>query len=474
MENKDYIKNLLLRFAEIGDSANAFSLYDGKWVTDVTYKVFAGDILRTAGYFRSHGIRGQHIALIAPNSYGWLTVYFAITASGNVPVLLNPALPENILLDQCRMTDVSLVCGQCNPVGDIPTLDFSELRSPASVDMAGIAAPDPEATAMLMFTSGTTGKSKAVEFTHRNMAYSIHHTDGFFLGRDMERTLLVLPMYHIGGLRGALTFLQRGRTVCIGRGIAHMLLDMPKLSPTQVLLVPSMAESLVKLLKRTKSPEEREKYIGKHLHRIVFGGADVKSAVCQHLMDLGFSVESGYAMTETAGVGTWGLWDPEHPNTIGKPFGRMHCRIQDGEILLKGPSIMKGYYKDPDATARILRDGWIHTGDLGYCDSAGYYYITGRKKNVIILSNGENVSPEDIEDALNRCEAIRECLVYGDEKGIRADICADDQQAALSYIRAYNQDMPLYRQVYKVNFSAEPLEKSASGKLKRKEDPHVQ
>lgn len=164
------MKTLLAHFAEIGDSADAFSLYDGQRVTDVTYKVFAADILRTAGHFRSRDICGQHIALIAPNSYGWLTVYFAIAVSGNVPVLLNPALPESALLDQCRMTDVSLICGQCDPVGNIPTLDFSDLRSPQSLDMAEIAAADPEDTAMLMFTSGTTGKSKAVEFTHRNMA----------------------------------------------------------------------------------------------------------------------------------------------------------------------------------------------------------------------------------------------------------------------------------------------------------------
>lgn len=458
----------------MGDGATAFSLYDGKWVTDVTYHIFTADILRAAGYFQAHGIHGQHIALIASNSYGWLTVYFAIAASGNVPVLLNPALPKKILLEQCRMTDVSLVCGQCEPMGDIPTLSFSDLWSPASLDLEEVPVPDPEATALLMFTSGTTGKSKAVALSHRNMAYSIYHADGFFLGQGIDRTLLVLPMYHIGGLRGALTFLQRGKTVCIGRGIAHMLMDMPVLSPTQVLLVPSMAESLVKLLKRTKSAEEREKYLGKNLRRIVFGGADAKPAVCQYLMGLGFSVESGYAMTETAGVGTWGLWDENHRNTIGRPCGQMQCRIQDGEILLKGPSVMKGYYKDPAATAQILQDGWVHTGDLGHCDKDGCYYITGRKKNVIILSNGENVSPEDVEDILGRCEAIRECMVYGDGKGILADIYTDDPQAAAEFIRAYNREMPLYRQVYKINFTAGPLEKSASGKLKRKEEPHVQ
>lgn len=474
MENKSYITELLDCFLEAPEGTVAFSLYDGSQVTDVTYAQFARDILGSAGYFKARAIQGQHVALIAPNSYSWLTAFFAIAASGNTAVLLNPALPEDVLLGQCQKADVSLICGDRGLSTDIPMLDFAEMGSPVPLAREEVPSLDPDGAAVLMFTSGTTGKSKAVEITCRNMEYSVNHPDGFFSAQGIDRTLVVLPMYHIAGLRGAITFLRRWKTVCIGRGIMYMLMDMPVLSPSQVLLVPSMAESLVKLLKRTTTTEERQKYVGKNLHRIVFGGADSKSSVCRYLMDAGFSVESGYALTETTGVGTWGLWDADHMNTIGKPSGLMQCRILDGEILLKGPSVMKGYYKDPEATGQILQDGWIHTGDLGYRDEDGYYYITGRKKNVIILSNGENVSPEEIEEALSSCEAILECLVYGDSKGIRADIYADDQQAAIEHVRAYNREMPLYRQVYKVTFSSAPLEKSGSGKLKRKENIYDQ
>lgn len=178
-------------------------------------------------------------------------------------------------------------------------------------------------------------------------------------------------------------------------------------------------------------------------------------------------------MTETTGDGTWCELDEEHMGSIGKPRGSIQCRIQDGEILFKGSSVMKGYYKNPEDTAKIIQDGWIHTGDTGYCDADGYYYLTGRKKNVIILSNGENVNPEEIEAKFGECEAILECMVYSDRKGICADVYTENEKTATDFIREYNEQMPMYRQVYKVNFYTTPLEKTGSGKIKRKENIYV-
>ena len=244
---------------------------------------------------------------------------------------------------------------------------------------------------------------------------------------------------------------------------------MPLFNPTHVLLVPAMAESMARLLKNTETAAQRQKYLGTALRRIGIGGASVRREVCLYWMGLGYTVESGYAMTETAGVGTWAEWDPAHLNTIGRPWGETQCRVENGELLLKGPSVMKGYYKDPAETARVLRDGWMHTGDLGRCDADGYYYLTGRRKNTIILSNGENVSPEEVEAQLAGCGAVRECLVYSDGKGICADIYTAQADWCAAFIRQYNAAMPLYRQIRKVNYSAQPLPKTGSGKVRRKE-----
>ena len=128
---------------------------------------------------------------------------------------------------------------------------------------------------------------------------------------------------------------------------------------------------------------------------------------------------------------------------------------------------MKSYYNDPEETAKIIKDGWLHTGDLGYCDDDGYYYITGRKKNIIILANGENVSPEEIEQELSRCEEILESRVYDDGKKICVDVYTKNEISVEEYIRKYNKTMPLYRKIYQVNCQDTPLEKTASGKIKR-------
>ena len=184
-------------------------------------------------------------------------------------------------------------------------------------------------------------------------------------------------------------------------------------------------------------------------------------------------MEVGYGMTETTGVGTWGRWDEAHATSVGKAYGNFQCRIHEGEILIKGPFVIKGYYKDPEETEKITDNGWIHTGDMGRCDEDGHFYITGRKKNVIILSNGENVNPEELEEILYRCPAVQECMVYGIPKGICADICTKDPETVSAYVKQYNLQVPLYRQIFKLNCTAEPLEKTGSGKIKRKENIYV-
>ena len=252
-----------------------------------------------------------------------------------------------------------------------------------------------------------------------------------------------------------------------------MLADISTLNPTSLSIIPSVLSSLVKLLKSAKSEEERQRYVGKNLATVAVSGASANPALCRYLMESGFEIQSAYGMTESAGAGTQCVWSEETIGSIGKPYGKTECRIVDGELLLRGPSVMKGYYKDPEETAKLIEDGWLHTGDLAYCDERGYYYLTGRKKNVMILSNGENVNPEEIESKLGECKAILECMVFNDGKGICADVYTDNETDAADFIKRYNESVPLYRQVYKVNYSPTPLEKTGSGKIKRKENVYV-
>lgn len=466
-------KELIQRFLNSGSSEIAFSLYDGEQMTDISFSQFVDDILKAAGYFKERGISGQHIALVAPNCYRWITTFFGILASGNVAVMVNPSLPADTIKQQMIQAEVSAVCADTAEV--IQTLKEVQVECVPFADVADGPALNPEEihqaraedTIIMMGTSGTTGKSKIVEISLENLESSMAGYPSGDVLIGIDRALLVLPLYHISGIAAATICLLRGKTVCIGRGIRAIFADMPILKPTFITVVPMMMESLMKIYKAT-TPEDRVKRLGGRLQRICVAGAAPKVAVCQYLMEQGLILETGYGMTESMGVGTCGEWNIETIGSVGKLCGNMQCKIEDGEILFKGKSVMKGYYKDPEETAKIIVDGWLHTGDMGYCDSNGYYYITGRKKNVIILSNGENVNPEEIEAKFSECEEIEECLVYSDGKGICADVYAKNTDVAAVFIKEYNQQMPFYRQVYKVNFKTEPLEKTGSGKIKRK------
>lgn len=478
MEEKGFIHNLLNRFATADGQLVAFSIYDGNQLADITYGQLLDDVLKAASYFAKHNIKKQHVAIIGSNSYDWIVTFLAISATGNTTVLLNQDLPLETLEEQCKYADVSIVCAdssvfeECAHKSCIKWVCFDELEVGTLFSQEMIYIWNPDETIVMMFTSGTTGKSKAVEFSAGNLESYLNDLDEIF-NSDYDRVLLVAPLHHIMGLTSVFARFQRTYCVCIGRGVRYMISDMPVLNPMILQMAPTVLESIVKLLKKTESEEERQRYIGSNLKRISVGGAAVRLDLCRYMMEIGIVVETGYGMTETTGAGTWGIWDKSNIGTIGKPYGKTEIRIKDGELQMRGPAVMKGYYKDPEETARVIEDGWIQTGDMGYCDENGYYYITGRKKNVIILSNGENVNPEEIEAFLGRCPEILESLVYGDSKGICADIYTENRSVAAAYIREYNENMPMYRQVYKVNYSVGPLEKTASGKIKRKENVYV-
>jgi len=477
MKDKGLILNLLNRFSDADNKAIACSIYDGNLLTDITYHQFLQDILKAAGFFAENQIYNQHIALVAPNSYYWIVAFYAILASGNVAVLINPALPADMITEQCRQADVTVFCcesaaseGRKAASAGRKLLCLECIRAASEISLEDVHNADADETIVLLGTSGTTGKSKIVEITSKNMQSSLDNTNHASNAKGLERSLLIMPLFHIGGVISTSVVFHRLRTLCIGRGPINMLADMQTLNPTFVPFVPAMMESVEKILKRFTDAEDRAKYIGNNLQRIHVAGAAPKRSTCLYMISQGITIETGYGMTESSGSGTWGELEEGNIGTIGKMYGDLQVRFQDGELLIKGDAIMKGYYKDPEETAKVIENGWLHTGDMGYCDGNGYYYITGRKKNVIILANGENVNPEEIEARWGSYPHVLECMVYSDGKGICADVYTDDHEAAASYIKEYNIEMPMYRQVYKVNYSDRPLEKTSTGKIKRKEN----
>lgn len=464
MQKKEWLRELFYRFEKEYGNREAFRLYDGSAVIHICYAEFLGDILRAAGYFVRNGIQGKHIALLYGNSYEWYVAFEAIMASGNVAVLINRELTEEEIQKQCQKADVDFVISQKDP-GIGALISWGELSTASAIAIDEVKEWEQGRLVCLLFTSGTLGKSKAIMLTADNINAAMENIVERF---HIEITMQILPLYHISGVRSSLATLVHGNTVCLGRGIKYIFQDMPVLNPNHMSMVPGIMESLIKILKRNPSPEQRKRYLGDNLMYLGVGGAASREDTCRYLLEQGFELATGYALSETSGCGMGGELTADNVNTLGKLEDGMECRIEDGEILLSGPAIMAGYYKDPEATGQAIQDGWLHTGDLGYQDEGGYYYLTGRKKNVIILSNGENVSPEEVEEKLGRCSQILECMVYGDVKGICADIYAQDAEGAERYVKEYNQTVPTYRQIYKVYYYDCPLEKTGSGKIRRK------
>lgn len=471
----NYIRELLEQFSADDQNRTAIKLYNGQRIKDITYTELAENILSAAGCFQENGLSGRHVALVGTNSPEWIVAFLAISASGNLVVPLNPALPKETLLLQCTQADISLICGEgesLSAFADLyPCISYDMFRKSSQMLLTDVACTDPDALALLLFTSGTTGESKAVEITHLNMESSLKSADGVFTEPDINRIMTALPMFHIAGIRGALAMLYRFKTLCIGRGIMYLFRDMPVLMPDYILLVPLMVDSLVKIMRRTSASDLREKYIGANLKRICVGGAAVDPDICRYLMEKGFVIDGGYALSETTGVGTWGTWDQKHFNTIGKTSGELQCRIKDGELQFRGPAVMKGYYKDAEATAAAIENGWLHTGDLGFCDQDGYYYLNGRKKNLIVMSNGEKLNPEEVERQFENCNAIEECQIsYHDQDNMLCiEVYTNDSAAVRSSIELYNEKMPLSYQIRRIYYRDKPFEKTASGKIMRKE-----
>lgn len=478
MESKSYIGKLINGFASVEKEKAALLMYDGEKLTQINYTQLYHDIRCASAYFIKNGIKGRHIALISQESYDWIVTLLAVIASGNIVMPINPALSEDVLQWQCQKADVALVCSDERNIAQLKTiitdveyLAFDKLGSASPVSV--IHDPEKDDTVIFMCTSGTTGKSKIVELTDENIgsgAMNAHTEIGKTKEWEYSDTVslfLPLPLYHIGGLKTLLSGLHHHHTLCLGRGMKYVYMDMPVLNPTHFIGVPTIFESLDKILKRSKTMDWK-KVLGQRLMNLYVCGAAIKESTAKAVLEKGMRIENLYGMTETMGDGLCCDLDEAHLSALGKPNKNVQLRIENGELLIKSAGVMKGYYKDPEETKKVIKNGWLHTGDMVRCDENGCYYITGRKKNVIILSNGENVNPEEIESIFARCPVVDEVLVYSDGKGICADVFTANQSETERFIKSYNDDVPMYRQVYKVNYQNEPLEKTPSGKIKRK------
>ena len=326
---------------------------------------------------------------------------------------------------------------------------------------------DSSHRALIMFTSGTTGKPKAAELTWGNLVEASKASNRVLSGRVRGRGLwqAVLPFFHVGGFQVLV------RSVCSRWPLriyerfdaAAVLRDAEVMHATHISVVDKMLQDML-----NARPSALAQY-----ECVLLGGGPLNAKTVARALEAGGRVYASYGMTETCGDGLVNYAQAEpHIRALGKPDGHCEYKLDEtGEICIRGGCVMLGYYKDPEATAEIIdKDGWLHTGDLAREDEDGYYYMVGRKKNLIILGTGENVSPEELERRLNACPEVQECVVREMGKRIGALICcAEEKQAEVrAFITGLNRTLPLYQRITAVEFSTEPLPRNAMGKLLRR------
>ncbi len=420
----------------------------GKESRDKSFAQFYEDC-RKIGSFIAEKSEGKkiHVAVIGATSYEYLIAHLGTVSGGNVIIPLDAQLPADDLCNHLFRADTEIffydkryqpiiekIKAECPAIHTYVSLQPSEdtfsvdniLEKYSPVDFADV---DPEQCAAILYTSGTTGKSKGVMLSHANFIDNAMCQDNE--AEPGQSLLTVLPIHHVYCFTcDILLSLRYGVTVCVNDSMMHIAQNLKFFQPTKILLVPMIAETIYKKIKaaslaKPEIPIEAiaKSVFGENLLGIFSGGAYLNPELADNYRKLGIPIAQGYGMTECSPRISTGILDDEPSEAVGTIVNGCEVKIVDGEIWAKSKSVMMGYYKNPEATAETLtEDGWLRTGDLGYVDDKNRIFITGRKKNLIILSNGENVSPEEIENKFSGVEFISEVLVSAEDGMICAEI----------------------------------------------------
>ena len=459
---------------------------DGKTVVEKKYREYAQDIRRMTAYLKAEvpDIKGRRIVLLSRNCYEFCVASFGIILAGGVLVTLNQKKTWDELEYELSLVEPALILNDGIDYGCRAELEAAYGPKLRPMDCYKDTAPGEltncvghDDLMMLMFTSGTTGRSKGVMLSERNMCASLHTysevaenwiTDRLPAGQKLPLShMTLLPLFHMACFVCVMSYPPAGWTLNLCSDIRDFYRDLGLMHSDVMASAPMLVETIYNDMKRGRVSRLNG------LWDLCCSSAALDPRMLLELAQNGFVVNQCYGMTETFGDGILNFTQVEkHMSAVGKPDDHVQYKLDEtGEICIKGDCVMLGYYKDPEATAEVIdADGWFHTGDLARMDEEGFYYITGRKKNLIILASGENVSPEELEKKLALCPAITECIVK--EKGQK--ICAviycpeDKQEEVRAFVTEVNRSLPMYKRISAVEFTAEPLPRNALGKLLRK------
>lgn len=503
---------------------------DGGWPR-ITHAELLRAALGAARRLREAGVEvGDRVLLLSENRPEWPMTYFGIVAAGATAVPLDAQTPAARLAAVAELTAARAAVVSPGLRGALPSafaprvFDAADLAA-ARLDPSEAAEHDlpaalsPEAPASLLFTSGTTLEPKGVVLPHRAFMANVEGIIRVLGPTDDDRLVSVLPLHHAFEFTaGMLAPLAVGASITYLETVSSESIvgTLKETRATVLLGVPRLYELILEGIRRQLGElrggagaaigalrgtsrafsamgvragrallAPLHARFGGCLRHLVSGGAALDPAVHRELSELGFTVVEGYGLTETAPVVTVNPPDHTRAGSVGRPLPGLDVRINRpaadgvGEIIVRGPSVMAGYYKDPDATGRALRQGWFHTGDLGRFDADGYLHVTGRLKDLIVTAAGKNVYPDEVEAQLKDVPGVRELCVVGVQPRpgggeevhlvavLEGEASDDAREAVRASVGRRLSDLASHQRVQRIHFWMEELPKTALLKVKR-------
>ena len=521
------LKEMIYKSAEIYGAKNAYKEYSYSEVKNIVDSLGSKLI--------DMGLKDKRIAVIGENRFEWEMAYLAITCGTGVVVPLDKSLPANELCSVIKRSEVEaiffskkysedlwkikyldnnlkyLIC--MDRVEENGVFNFDDLvvdgrKLLEAGDRRFIDAEiDNEKIGMMLFTSGTTSESKIVALSHKNVCANLVALKDRLKTNSEDVFLSVLPIHHVFECTvGFLLALYSGAETVFSDSVRHIMENLKEHKVTFMACVPGIYEKIFKMLKkRIEKSENKEsalEMLGGKIRLLISGAAPLDKSIEEGYRELGFNLVQGYGLTETSPVVAIGGPDIHRIGSVGTKLPNLEIEILEpnesgvGELAAKGPSIMMGYFGNEEATVEVLNDGWFKTGDLAKIDDDGYVYICGRKKNVIVLKNGKNIYPEEMEVLINKIDGVEESMIFGSQKSEKEnDIKIDavvvinkelfkenyfknlnlsieefwekSKEYVLTEIKKINEIMPKYKSIKDVIITENPLIKTTTNKVKR-------
>ena len=465
-----------LEMLEQEKKVNAFRYLDGENSYNITYERYLSDIRKCSTRLEKiiGPLEGRHIALIGGNSYEYVVIAITLMFSRAVCIPLNFREMEENLKFAVKNSDAEYLLAdnleQFSFLNEVKTISFEEVFSGEAKekDLKDFSEEEANNLMMIVYTSGTTSLSKGVMLSCGNIfgGEKIALPKGYSNGYEPYPGMPVytnFPLYHIGGLLALITWSEHACTFYQSVHPENILDDLDGEEIDYACVLPGVLKLWLKAIKRG--------HISKlgNVKILCTAGAPVSVEDVKEITSHGIAFGQYYGMTETGGNATFNFDMEHHMASVGRPYDDAEIKIIDGEIGINYWGNMMGYYKNEEETKEILRDGMIFTGDLGYLDDDGYLFITGRKKNLIILSSGENVSPEELEKYMYANEKVKECIAFENNDRINVAVFCDEsaQEEIRAHVAELNKKLPLYKRIYAIEFRDKEFEKTGTGKIKR-------